>query len=136
MQKKTESFPLLRDAYAIIAGIPESRFDLCLWRSGGNTANECGTIACAGGWLAMHPKFHALGLQAGEDGMPRTKGARNYGALAEVLGIDRMDAQQLFCSATFHSSLNPPNADLLSDKERWLARVRNFLAKQPTPVAQ
>lgn len=31
---------------------------------------DCGTVACAGGWLSVMPEFQSLGVVAGEDGRP------------------------------------------------------------------
>jgi hypothetical protein len=64
------NFELLKDAYAIIDGIPEKQFNLNRWvEENDNTgsvcdlAHGCGTVACAGGWLSLHPKFNELGLK-------------------------------------------------------------------------
>lgn len=105
---------LLKDAYAIIDGIPDKFFNLNTWvedacELGGG---GCGTIACAGGWLAMHPKFNELGLKfkwtrgqgRGNNerymtykGFPEAPGAEdNHEVLARVFGITRHQSHNLF----------------------------------------
>lgn len=61
-------FKLLKHAYAIIDGIPDERFNLgtIAENEDGEPANNphsCGTIACAAGWLGMHPDFIKRGLR-------------------------------------------------------------------------
>jgi hypothetical protein len=51
---------LLKEAYAIIDGIPEQAFDLEKIITDGGTSVGCGTVACAAGWLSIHPKFGKL----------------------------------------------------------------------------
>lgn len=132
---------LLRKAYAIIAGIPEHRFDLVDFVSSGTpNPNDCGTIACAAGWLAMHPDFCALGLTltpgllryvpalVGRENDPRAQG---YPALADVFGLSDDLAYHVFasreCSRFDDAFLK--RAPTASDKAVFLNRVRRLLAE-------
>lgn len=60
MNKTKPNFELLKDAYQIIGGIPDAAFNLnnIVRRTGESL--ECGTVACAFGWLGMHPDFKNL----------------------------------------------------------------------------
>lgn len=129
---KNESYPLLRDAYAIIDGIPEDRFNLDLWRTKGKSPRECGTIACAAGWLAMHPEMRKKGLLNGEGGKPiflddlaieRTE----FHALAKFFCMTYEQAAGLFCARWCGSPYDPQSLRGYSDKELWKYRVRKFL---------
>ena len=133
-----ESYPLLRDAYAIIDGIPEDRFKLDSWRKARDPNNDnpssCGTIGCAGGWLAMHPMMQERGLRSGRYGVPVIPAVDGmslgpYRSLAAVLGISLWDSEQLFGTRACERSYDPVayESKNLSDKEFWKARVRNFL---------
>jgi hypothetical protein len=135
---KKESYPLLRDAYAIIDGIPESQFNLDHWRKKGRSPRECGTIACAAGWLAMNPEMRKKGLLNGEGGKPvfvddlaikRTE----YHALAKFFCMNLEQAIGLFCSRYVGSPYDPDpyEAYNYSDKEFWKYRVRKFLEETP-----
>lgn len=127
-----EKYSLLRDAYAIIDGIPEERFNLQNWRSYESGLTDCGTIACAAGWLTMHPDMQALGLATrGQCHSPAFNGVGSYDALARFFGIDNDAAAGLFRTRSYdgRDTLDPPKAADLSDKQLWLARVREFLRR-------
>lgn len=128
----TESYPLLRDAYAIIDGIPKERFELSQWRQGGRSPNGCGTIACAAGWLAMHPEMQDRGLLPGTAGMPEFRNEHGhvsyrYDALALLFGISKIEATAIFSTRFTGGRFDPSGPEQLCDKELWKARVRNFL---------
>lgn len=131
--KPAESYPLLRDAYAIIDGIPDARFKLSRWRIGGHSEHDCGTIACAAGWLAMHPDMCAAGLKASAHGAPKWNGVTGYDALSLFFGIDFDDAVSLFgprktiFTPDNEMKFEPNESHCVSDHDLWLARVRNFL---------
>lgn len=133
----TPYYELLKDAYAIIDGIPAKQFDLKWFSSGkGVTPNDCGTIACAGGWLTLHPAMRALGLRNSTDEStsdstlayghyrlaPRFNDEDGFEALAEFFSIPCDAVRDLFGvrnGIEFESSCN--------DKELWLYRVRKYL---------
>lgn len=115
---------LLRDAYQIIDGIPDNQFDLQWFYSfyPGDlpAANDCGTIACAGGWLALHPQFNALGLEAGREG-PTLDGKYGYKALGEIFNIQEIAAERLF-SPRYES-----REKFGTDKAVFLKRLKDFI---------
>jgi hypothetical protein len=122
-------YELLRQAYAIIDGIPDDRFNL---------VRSCGTIACAGGWLCMHPTFIALGLRAmfGSNGAPEFVDEQTgdytvaFAALGKALGLTFEQAFQLFtCRGDAYFDRHN-DIYSLSDKQLWQARVRHFLNTQ------
>jgi len=124
------NFELLRRAFEIIDGIPEHRFNLSRWTSGLGSENNCGTIACAGGWLMRHPEFNARGLseRAGGafEGFPEFKGDIGLIGLANLFGLSGPE-RQLF-SERSGSFLYFPRADLtVSDKTVFLRRIIKLL---------
>lgn len=113
---------LLEEAYAIIDGVPEDRIDLGAWQSGEDRASNtaeitCGTIACAAGWLALHPGMNSRGLHPVYRGMPAFNGSDGYDALARFFGIEILQSIDLFY----------PNYDGESDKQVFLRRLRHLL---------
>lgn len=141
-QPKPESYPLLRDAYAVIDGIPEERFNLNAWR----VTRECGTVACAAGWLMQHPDMQAKGLYMDSYGSPTFKGLLDYTALEAFFGLRAGVGYALFCPrhTGFYCGLNgmvklddyaDPDA-YPSDKQLFLARVREFLRVEDERATQ
>lgn len=112
----TETYPLLREAYAVIDGIPKDQFSLRTWSNGKKPS--CGMIGCGGGWLASYPPFIEQGLRM-RGGQPYYKGKYAFAALAEFFGITYADADLIF---TAHSTRSR-----FSDKEVWKMRVKRFL---------
>ncbi len=130
---------LLRDAYAVIDGIPARRIALYTWQSPRGmvkyypitakfkkTADEidCGTLACAAGWLCLHPKFQELGLRVSREGDPTlADNARVHGfdALARVFHITEPQAYRLFRLASA--------APVGQHKSIWLDRCLNLIAQ-------
>lgn len=133
----TESYSLLRDAYAIIDGIPAERIDLENWLDKDNSPGHCNTIACAAGWLALHPGMQKLGLMSYYNGEPMfiesdlykgVRASQGYAGLSKFFGLESEDqARDLFGTRAFESPYDPENRVGLTDKELWKARVRNFL---------
>lgn len=131
------NFELLKDAYAIIDGIPEHLINLSYIVSEKGESPACGTICCAAGWLAHHPQFQALGLSCSPDGgMLLLHGSSNYlgvyaDQLAEVFGISYTDAADLFDSADRFEI-----AKHGTHKQIWLNRMWRYLDahKQLTPA--
>lgn len=60
--ERTPNYELLKDAYAVLAGIPESQIqlDTVITKLGTGKHKQCGTIACGIGWLSLHPSFKKL----------------------------------------------------------------------------
>lgn len=130
-----ESFPLLRRAYAVIDGIPADRFNLSSFANSLNV-HDCGTIACAAGWLGMHPEFQALGLglEISASGRVDIIGhAAEFWdrTLSRVFGISVDQASGIFGARWMASSFDPVNEADFTDKELWQARVRRFLELNP-----
>ena len=119
-----ETYPLLREAYAIIDGIPDDRFNLRTYANS-TDPNHCGTIACAVGWLAMHPTFNALGLtlRRGEfgddDPMPFCpEGYDGFSSVARTLGISYGIAYTIF-QCRDYPEYEPEGSELMTDKQLW-----------------
>jgi hypothetical protein len=119
----TPNFELLKDAYEIVDGIPAENFYLNQWRMR-DEGLSCGTIACAAGWLTLHPKFQALGLEYGKTANDSTqikyRGVIHMSALAQFFGISVSDAEGIFGVV---SSFQP----VRSHKALFLRRLYNFL---------
>lgn len=122
---KTE---LLKDAVAIIRGIPADRLDLNDWQQHNDDAAilveqiSCGTIACAAGWLALHPDMRARGMGISYiSGAPLFEGKVGYPALAHFFGINEDEAQILFGPRDQASSRRK------SDREVWVERALELL---------
>jgi hypothetical protein len=125
------NFELLKEAYAIIDGIPKRRFNLNRLavpkqidgnhhRAGQPLRAECGSIACAIGWLAMHPTFNAMGLWINQRGVLflGTEAVKYDWAARYIFGLDRYDAVEIFTNAEYERG---------DHKSIWQARVRSFL---------
>ncbi|MDY7537558.1 hypothetical protein RGU72_04735 [Undibacterium sp. 5I1] len=125
------NFELLKDAYAIIDGIPDKQFDLDRVVSKGYAKKaDCNTIACAIGFLAMHPQFNALGLSYSPPNGLQFKGRQldSYKTvISKVFGVSEDDARNLF-GAAYSSDYDPPFSDR-SHKKLWQHRVMRFLEK-------
>ena len=124
------NFELIKDAYAIIDGIPETAIDLDRLVSRRGETLQHGTICSPAGWLAQHPKFIELGLALADDdsrlvldGDQETI-ARPADVLAQVFGLSPMDADHLFSD---RNTFTLGDDSGLSDKRLWLREVRDFL---------
>lgn len=126
-------------AIEIIEELPDSQLDLKVWQKahdawagyiGSNTKATCGTIACAAGWLALHPEMQEQGLSAGYCGQPRYSGMdiphNGFRALELFFDIFREDADFLFQSRTIYESTF--GREQFTDKQIWLQRAKQFLA--------
>jgi hypothetical protein len=119
---------LFNRAVEIIAAIPEKQINLRLWLSHSFDEN-CGTICCAGGWLARHPEMQAQGLYCGAYGAPSCKGPNGmifteYYALAFFFDMPFPVAASLFDTRSY--SRAKWESQFKTDKELWLARVELF----------
>ncbi|OWW20562.1 hypothetical protein AYR66_14755 [Noviherbaspirillum denitrificans] len=121
-------FELIKDAYAIIDGIPETAIDLDQLVSARGETLEHGTVCSPAGWLAQHPAFNAAGLTLSDDDSrlqlsgeePRDPAA----ILAQVFRLQPMDARHLFADRMTYTLGDDSG---LSDKRLWLREVREFL---------
>ena len=122
------NYELLKDAYAILGGIPDEQINMnaVVLKQAGK--NNCGSIACGMGWLAMHPAFNELGLSyTRPHGLlyvaPNGETTGHYGhAAAEIFGITKDQAQELFKPAGEVYTQN--------HKSVLLNRIMTFLAKR------
>lgn len=126
------NFELLKDAYAIIDGIPDDRVSLHSIMSVRGESLACGTICCAAGWLAHHPKFQVLGLGVLSDGSRLTfKEMQPYGSyvaqIAQLFNLPEIDAEVLF-NMRQHHEWQGDWADL-TQKQVFLRRVREYLQR-------
>jgi hypothetical protein len=124
------NFELLKDAYAIIDGIPETAIDLDELVSARGETLEHGTVCSPAGWLAQHPRFMALGLSlVGDDskllldGEPPVEES-TAAILGKVFGLQLADAEHLFSDRNTYTLGDDSG---LSDKRLWLREVRDFL---------
>jgi hypothetical protein len=127
VNRRLPVFPVLKDmntkerltyAYQVLAGIPEGRFagDLREWISTathdaktGRELVDCGTLACAGGWLQLHPTF-------------RRAMERNTDT---ALGVNYRTADKLFSVRTFQEHTG--ELEDVSDKGIVLYRILTAL---------
>lgn len=125
-------FELLKDAYAIIDGIPETAIALDYLQSARGQSLEKGTVCSPAGWLAQHPQFTALGLSLSDDGEQllldgyRAESASTPELLAQVFGLERTDAEYLFGDRN-RFTLGDDSG--LSDKRLWQHEMREFLKR-------
>lgn len=71
--------------------IDMSRLDMRQW-----FMNDCGTVACLGGFACLHPPFQALGLGHLNHRWPTYRGEHGMRALRDFFDINRQDAFHLF----------------------------------------
>lgn len=86
---------LARLAYMLRNQIPESRFDMTLWRTLRSSGPPC---YCAGGWAAKKAWFRRRGLRI-KDGTIYLQGRKDvddFRALTKFFGITYDQAQELF----------------------------------------
>jgi hypothetical protein len=124
------NFELIKDAYSIIDGIPETAIDLDRLVSARGETLEHGTVCSPAGWLAQHPQFNALGLTIADDdsrlllsGEPPVDESQAV-ILARVFGLEPGDAEHLFADRSTYTLGDDSG---LSDKRLWLREVREFL---------
>lgn len=130
--------PRFRRAIEIIEAIPDFQLNLREWQRstdhiGGYIISSeqatCGTIACAAGWLALHPDMQAQGLTSGYCGQPHVRGETcgvSFRALELFFDIPDIDAYFLFGSRVgWEESGDMAN---LTDKQVWLNRARTVLS--------
>lgn len=150
---------LLAYAMEVIDAVPEHKLDLKTWQQGpviySPSEITCGTVACAGGWLTLTPRFQELGLKPDERGFPQlaclsvdgsvdnlsytTEGIFNGWILttsarvfSKLFDISLDDASDLFeiRALTIDNAVDYAEVfDVLTDRQLWLSRARNLLHK-------
>lgn len=131
------NFDRLRDAFAILDGIPKKAWRLEAWRSRGS-APVCGTIACAAGWLAMNPTMNEQGLTGGVGAYPLCGGMSGYGALRKFFNLDTTTGD-VFCPRGYgykDRELTKTQLQALSDKQLWQRRTLRLFQDFNEPFNQ
>lgn len=137
------NFELFDKAVDFIASREDKQLNLGNWQAfapnitPSSEAVHCGTIACAGGWIALNPEFEALGVRAGSFGAPRFWGLSSYEALAKLFDISINDANDLFNFKTSDDAdtFGKVENDLMTDRQLWLSRARLMRAKYAPRVS-
>lgn len=130
--KTSPDFELLKDAYAIIDGIPETAIALDSLQSARGESLTHGTICSPAGWIAQHPTFTALGLSLSDDGNrlcfedESVESGAEAQILARIFGLQQPEAEHLFGNRETYSLGDDSG---LSDKRLWLREVRDFLKR-------
>lgn len=124
-KKRVPNMELLKDAYAILGGIPDSVLNLNTIRSNQPTPEvpECGSICCGMGWLAQHPDFNKAGLSfnADFDLMYKRHQVSYATAAGRLFGVTDIEAESMF--GMFHAMGQQ------SHKKVLLNRIMKVLAK-------
>lgn len=121
-------YELLKQAYAIIDGIPENliAFGPACTHAGPSLAD--GTICSPEGWLAMHPAFQQLGLnfdaEANEVRYNDEPGESPAIIMSRVFRLPLTEAEQLFGGRTAFTGGDDSG---LSDKRLWQRRICEYL---------
>lgn len=130
--KTSPDFELLKDAYAIIDGIPETAIALGALRTARGETLDRGTICSPAGWLAQHPKFMELGLSLSDDGTRLcfkdvlTERGGDAPIMAQIFGLQQAETEHLFSNRSTYSLGDDSG---LSDKRLWLREVRELLMR-------
>ncbi|HZW13409.1 MAG TPA: hypothetical protein VFF81_09495 [Noviherbaspirillum sp.] len=123
-------YELLKDAYAIIDGLPETAIDLDKLVTARGEALDQGTVCSPAAWLAQHPAFKALGLGLADDDSQLALNGQPTGTdsvpqvMARVFALRQVDADRLFADRRTYTLGDDSG---LSDKRLWLHEVRDFL---------
>lgn len=134
------NYELLRDAYAILGGIPTEVVDLDRIETRAAGGIGCGTIACGIGWLAHHPQFQELGLQPESNidvGQIAYKVAFKGKAVdydeagMKVFNLTRSEAEDLFGPVADPWGRDRPRK---IHKNILLNRIKKLLIKSGQPV--
>ncbi len=137
---KRIKFELLREACAIIDGIPARHLDLKLVVNEQALARKfdrsCGALGCSIGWITLHPEFQRRFRVSPMDGWSisiRGRSHQTYTDVANVMfGLDYEEARSLFAPRNC-SSLDAPGSKA-SDKAMFKNRVRKFFAQHGQAV--
>lgn len=126
----TPNYELLKDACAIIGGIPPAAISLDWNRSKEGLSLTEGTVFHPARWLALHPSFQELGLSVSENGKHILYQGQSFAggayseSLAQLFGLSAGDVVGLFAergTRMGEANLND------SDKALWLRRVTSYL---------
>lgn len=131
----TPDYELLKDAYAIIDGIPYDAISLDWTRTKEGPSLTEGTVYHPARWLACHPGFQERGLSVSENGKHILFQGQSFAggayseSLAQLFGLSIGDVVSLF--AERGTRMGEANlAD--SDKDIWQRRVLSYLEAHST----
>jgi hypothetical protein len=87
---------------------------------------NCGTIACAAGWLAINPEFEELGVEVCGNGAPKFENETAYSAMARLFGLPYAVAIGLFYIRGLedYAKFGEEAMEHLTDRQLWLSRAR------------
>jgi hypothetical protein len=121
-------YELLKDAYAIIDGIPETAIELDKLVTARGDSLDQGTVCSPAAWLAQHPTFKQCGLALSDDDSELVLRGRAVGSdaavMAQLFGLPESDAERLFADRNTYTLGDDSG---LSDKRLWLHEVREYL---------
>jgi hypothetical protein len=130
---------LFDDAMEFIASLSDSQLKLHSWQDldmeryiiTSSSQVECGTIACAAGWLTLNPQFEALGLKVGVCGVPTFKNQEAYWAMADLFNLPYRVAVNLFSRRGFDDAdtFSETAMENMTDRQLWLSRARIVRAR-------
>jgi hypothetical protein len=129
----TPNYQLLKQAYAIIDGIPETAIAFGRPRAKEGAAPAGVTVCSPEGWLALHPAFNQRGLSVSPEGdqlylygepVPGTGAALIVGSVFE---LPAHEAAQLFGDRDVFTGGDDSG---LSDKSLWQRRLREYLRQK------
>lgn len=121
-------YELLKEAYAIIDGVPEEVVASGAPCSKIGATLLDGTVCSPEGWLALHPTFNALGLSVSADGTSLRFNGEDLPiatAMAKVFHMSEDEAAQLFEDPAAASGGEPGSA--VSHKQLWQTRIRHHI---------
>lgn len=124
------NYELLKQAYAIIDGIPETAIAFGSPRTKEGTSLAEGTVCSPEGWLALHPTFKELGLTMSADGKElRFNGEADPDgpaalSMAKAFELPPEEADQLFGDRQMFTAGDDSG---LSDKRLWQRRIHEYL---------
>jgi hypothetical protein len=124
------NYELLKDAYAIIGGIPQEAINLDWSRSKEGLSLTDGTVFHPARWLALHPSFQERGLSVSENGKQILYQGQTFAggayseSLAQLFGLSPGDVISLF--AERGTRMGEANLED-TDKALWLRRVLSYL---------
>jgi hypothetical protein len=129
---------LFDKAVNLVASKTSEQLDLGNWQWNGSgeiasSSDEvnCGTIACAAGWIALDREFQSLGVLPNPSGVPRFGGSVGYGALATLFDITEAESYNLFYTRN-GDDFKEFGHDMvvhMTDRQLWLSRARMLRAR-------
>lgn len=133
----TPDYELLKDAFAIIGGIPPEAVTLDWTRNKDGAALDNGTVYHPALWLSLHPAFQERGLTVSEKGKQllyhgeAAPDGKYSEVLAQLFGLPVVEVVNLFVERGAH--MGEEQKIHHTDKDIWLDRVRHYLTTHASP---